>query len=262
MHVQPEKAAFTLDKEEIHVGLPAMENFQLGSWISVQVSCLIGSNRFYAILPHGVENLKNCVSAKEKGETLESLQVKHIPAKPYRVGDSIISPVLQEALQKEYATNYYSHTTSTVPSIGQIIIARNPKDDRWYRGRVVADGESDHYAVFFLDFGDTHLVHQRSIRKPLGRFLVLPAQAVEMHLNGIDASDRKDEISFLAKLVKERDLVAKIVQELPYVSVDLYYTTRKREINIAKEMTKRFPALSAVDQKHLPQYTSGNNIPG
>ena len=38
----------------------------------------------------------------------------------------------------------------------------------------------------------------------------MPAQAVEKRLYGIGSSDRKDVMSLISKLVKDRDLVVKI----------------------------------------------------
>lgn len=69
----------------------------------------------------------------------------------------------------------------------------------------------------------------------------LPAQAVEMYLNGIDRSVESRSLKAkdaLIRLVKERDLVAKVLFDVPYVCVDLYDTTGEEQIDIAAYLVK------------------------
>lgn len=153
----------------------------------------------------------------------------------------IISPLCQQkALQEEYTTNYFPHKISIAPSAGDIVIARSPEDNNWYRGRVIEEGENDHFGIYFLDYGNAQLVHMRNICNPLPRFVHLPTQAVEMFLNGIDTSAAANTIeakNVLVSLVKNRDLFARIVHTVPFVCVDLY-TFGPCEIDIASEMIR------------------------
>lgn len=128
---------------------------------------------------------------------------------------------------------------------GDVVIARSPEDNNWYRGRVV-EGGNDLFGIYFLDYGNAQLVHLRDICKFIPRFVHFPAQAIEMSLNGIDASEENETEKAretFASLVENRDLVARIVHVMPFVCVDLYDTSGTTEINIVDEMVRRGVAL-------------------
>jgi hypothetical protein len=111
--------------------------------------------------------------------------------------------------------------------------------------------ENDFFAIYFLDYGNAQLVHLRNLCNPVPRFIHLPAQAVEMYLNGIDTSATADTIqakNVLVSLVKNRDLVARVVHTIPFVCVDLYNTSGPSEIDVAIEMV-RLKATTAVRRK-------------
>lgn len=38
------------------------------------------------------------------------------------------------------------------PSAGDVVIAKSPEDNRWYRGRVFEEKEV--FAIYFLDYGN------------------------------------------------------------------------------------------------------------
>lgn len=110
----------------------------------------------------------------------------------------------------------------------------------WYRGRVVEEMDNDEFAVFFVDVGKERRIPLRELCYPLPRFIHLPAQAVEMYLNGVDrASDSEEARNQLTRLVKGRELVAHIVQTSPDVLVDLYGTVGWKQTNIAQQMIHR-----------------------
>lgn len=139
--------------------------------------------------------------------------------------------------------------------MGDLVVARSPEDDRWYRARIVLDSKDELYGVFFIDYGNCQEVHLRHICRPLPRFVHLPAQAVEMYLNGVERSpdSRSAEArNMLIELVKERDLVARIVFNVPYVCVDLYDTTGTEHIDVAAYLVKQKLVLPA------PKVTRGN----
>lgn len=111
---------------------------------------------------------------------------------------------------------------------------------------MVEDEKNGFFGIYFLDFGNSQLVHMRNICNILPRFVHLPAQAVEMFLNGIDTSGKSDTDearTTLKELVQNRDLVARIVHEVPYVCVDLYDTIGSTQVDIAAEMIRRKVAL-------------------
>ena len=137
------------------------------------------------------------------------------------------------------------------PSAGDVVIAKSPEDNRWYRGKVSEEKGNDVFAIYFLDYGNAQLVHLRNLCNPVPRFIHFPAQAVEMFLNGIDTSEAADTIKakkVLVSLVKNQDLVARVVHTMPFVCVDLYNTSGSSEINIATEM-HRLKATTLVRKK-------------
>jgi hypothetical protein len=40
------------------------------------------------------------------------------------------------------------------PSAGDVVIAKSPEDNRWYRGRVFEEKEKEVFAIYFLDYGN------------------------------------------------------------------------------------------------------------
>ena len=153
-----------------------------------------------------------------------------------------------------------------IPVPGDIVIAQSSQDDQWYRGRVVKDGKNDFFSVFFIDFGHTQWVHHNNMCNPLPSFILPPAKAVEMFLNGVGtdlSSDSTGGCYVLQKLVKDRYLRAKIIHDLPYVCVDLFSSLGLYQIDIASEMI-RIKAVVQAEKKQIrtdPSY-SPKFIPG
>ncbi|KAI9558253.1 hypothetical protein GHT06_015006 [Daphnia sinensis] len=219
LHSNERKNVPTEDTIEVYVHIPSL-HLVSGSLVHVQVTCVLSAFRFYAILPHGTRNLQYAFADDDDSETLESLQ---------------------KALQEEYTTNYFPHRITIAPSAGDIVIARSPEDNKWYRGRVMEEGENDFFGIYFVDYGNSQLVHLRNLCNPMPRFVHLPTQAVEMFLNGIDTSAKANTIeaqNVLVSLIKNRDLVARIVHTVPFVCVDLYDTFGPSEIDVASEMIR------------------------
>ncbi len=69
----------------------------------------------------------------------------------------------------------------------------------------------------------------------------------EMHLNRIDASDSKKEISVFARLVKDCDFVAGVNQGTPYTCAHLYDTNRRLHIKSLISLKKRLTDLLHFD---------------
>ena len=68
--------------------------------------------------------------------------------------------------------------------VGDVIGARFPHDESWYRARVCEIAE-DSYDLYYVDFGDNAWVPKNQIRSLRGDFLILPFQAFECCLANI-----------------------------------------------------------------------------
>ena len=128
------------------------------------------------------------------------------------------------------------------PPAGDIVIAKSPEDGKWYRGRVIEELENDNFGIYFVDYGSNQKVHMRDMCTPKLQFSHLPAQAVEMYLNGVDYSNGADTEKArcaLSSLVAGKDLIARIVHDTPYICVDLYENSGPTQVDIAAEMISR-----------------------
>lgn len=150
------------------------------------------------------------------------------------------------------------------PSSGDIVIARSPDDNKWYRARVMTEEEGDYYGIYFVDYGNNQLVHLRDLCKPMPRFIHLPAQAVEMFLNGVDTSEKGDTQKardLLTKLVSNRKLVARVISVLPFMCVDLHDMTGTVEIDIVAEMVRR-KVIAPVKKAEVSGKGGDKIVPG
>ena len=85
-----------------------------------------------------------------------------------------------------------------------------------------------------------------------------------MFLNGVDVSEVTDKImtrNVLVDLVRNQDLVARVIHEIPFISVDLFNTSGSSEINIAMEF-ERITNIPLVRKKVLCCYQPGSYVPG
>lgn len=219
LHSIPNKHLFTADQEEYFVDIPEEPSPSPGSMVSVNVTHVISNCSMYIVLPHGTRDLRYACADIEEFETLQTLQ---------------------NAMQDEYGTNFYQHRYSLYPALGDIVVAKSSHDALWYRGQVMADNAEDNLRIFFLDFGNTEVVHLKDLCRLLPRFSHLPKQAIEVFLNGIhphgDELYMENGREELVKLVRQKDLVAEIVMLLPYMSINLYDTNGSRDIDIAERL--------------------------
>ena len=101
----------------------------------------------------------------------------------------------------------------------------------------------------------------RNLCTMLPRFNHLPAQAVEMFLNGVEMNETIEGRDLMVRLVKNKDLVARVIHTSPYLSVDLYDTQGPDEVDIAQELISR-GVVQAGNRKKFCMQSRGKVIPG
>ena len=101
----------------------------------------------------------------------------------------------------------------------------------------------------------------RNLCSLLPRFNHLPAQALEMFLNGVERNDTIEVRDLLVKLVKNKDLVARVIHTYPYLCVDLYDASGSIEVDIAQELISKKVVKAAQRKKYCVQ-SRGKVIPG
>ncbi|XP_046607196.1 tudor and KH domain-containing protein homolog [Neodiprion virginianus] len=141
-------------------------------------------------------------------------------------------------------------------SVGQMVAAKFPFDERWYRAEVVTKLENDRYEVYFVDYGDHEALTIKEMMELRTDFLSLRLQAIECSLANVkprdnewssEACDRFAELSWVAQWkaltakvrgYKERVLAGGSSRRegSPIPCVDLYNKTDSRDINIGKEL--------------------------
>ena len=161
-------------------------------------------------------------------------------------------------MQEEYNSRYLIHRypTDSTDLMGDVVIAQNPSDNKWYRGRVLEQvGENARCKVLFFDFGYVESVNMKKICKPLLRFLYLPAQAFECFLHGVkapEASKADEGRKVFFQMVANKKLGAYVVEQEPYILVDLFDRTpgRENQVDIAKELIVK-GLVQASEKKSL-----------
>jgi len=206
--------------------LPVIATPTAGSRVSIKVSSLPDSFRFYCVLSASAETL-----------------LAH-----------------QLDIQKEYNENHQLHRVALNPSAVDIVVARSPSNKIWYRARILQELEDEVFAVCFLDFGHEKVVLKSDVCVLLTRFTHLPMQAVEMFLKGIDRKCNSEKArNELMSLVKDKDLVARVVSENPELLVDLY--DEGKQVDVARELNRRIAIEETKCRKYDP-YHGVKFIPG
>jgi hypothetical protein len=62
---------------EVCIDVPELPLPTPGMYLSIQVTVVLNSFRFYCVLPHGMKNVENRFKEDDE-ETLETLQVNHL----------------------------------------------------------------------------------------------------------------------------------------------------------------------------------------
>ena len=74
LHCNPTYPSATQDTMEVYVDVPELPSPTPGMYLSIQVTVVANSFRFYCVLPHGMKNLE-CAFTDDDDENLETMQV-------------------------------------------------------------------------------------------------------------------------------------------------------------------------------------------
>ncbi|CAE1166703.1 TDRD1_4_6_7 [Acanthosepion pharaonis] len=229
-HIHLEKDCLTTDKRETVCDVGLLGQIELPlvrSLVGIEVSAISSPVQFYVIFPWGTESIKNLNSmpvCPNKEETL---------------------PDLQESLQEYYKKLRPRAEENLLWTIGELVVARAPADEQWYRARITeVNDTSNAVKVFFVDFGNVQWIPEKHIQPIQPQFIHLPHQAVECCLDGI-ASTSTDGLwtqearDYFLELVDDVVLVARvnsIISKRLYI--DLYNTSKEEDQNIAEELVR------------------------
>ncbi|XP_033096650.1 uncharacterized protein LOC117100914 isoform X2 [Anneissia japonica] len=152
-----------------------------GSCVAMQVTAYHSACHFWAHLPYGAKPLEDVKversgnAVEDEGETLQSLvdSINHI-----------------------YGKSSHTHKTDLLlKAVGELVCAKHAEDNTWYRARVTStNAEENTVEVFFLDYGNSEVVPESSLRPMLPQFLHLPFQAVECFLYNLEVKQFDGEI--------------------------------------------------------------------
>lgn len=100
-----------------------------------------------------------------------------------------------------------------LPALGQLVLAKLPTDQKWYRGRVISIHSEEQIDIFFIDYGDMGIVPFNDIREIELQHLGLPEQAIMCHLNLQPNSDfnfdqNRNAVRYLSNLILDTTVVA------------------------------------------------------
>lgn len=100
-----------------------------------------------------------------------------------------------------------------LPALGQLVLAKLPTDQKWYRGRVNSIHSEEEIDIFFIDYGDMGIVPFNDLREIELQHLSLPEQAIMCKLNLQPKSDftfdqNRNAVRFLSNLILDSTIVA------------------------------------------------------
>ncbi|XP_044305197.1 tudor and KH domain-containing protein isoform X1 [Varanus komodoensis] len=149
-------------------------------------------------------------------------------------------------------TQYYENANSAeLPDvhIGDIVAARYPDDNSWYRARVLGPLGNGNLDLYYVDFGDNGEAPLEKLQPLRSDFLSLPFQAIECGLANIAAAGGQweeaalDEFDRLTHCAKWKPVVAKISSYVPSGSstwphIRLYNTTEGQNTDVGEELVR------------------------
>ena len=94
---------------------------------------------------------------------------------------------LDEDMEAALLLEHFDSSLPVAPTLGLYVAARWPRDEKWYRTKVVGIASNTHVTLSFIDYGDVCEVEWKSVRKlpPCPAFEQLPAQALKATLLGV-----------------------------------------------------------------------------
>ena len=92
---------------------------------------------------------------------------------------------LDEAMEAALLDQQFDPALPAAPIPGLFVAARWPRDEMWYRTKVEGIATNTHATLFFIDYGDLCEVEWKSVRLLPPAFQLLPAQALQARLLGV-----------------------------------------------------------------------------
>ena len=141
--------------------------------------------------------LQKLPSEAEQGELFRVIVV-HVesPAKffvqlqsEYSVLTALMD-ALDEDMEAALLLEHFDTSLPVAPTLGQYVAARWPRDEKWYRTKVVGIASNTHVTLSFIDYGDVCEVEWKSVRKLPPSFEQLPAQALKATLLGVKPNSK------------------------------------------------------------------------
>lgn len=170
--------------------------------IMLQVTCITKVNMFYAVI------CNECQSSPDR------VQIKRIDIEE-EMDETLVT--LNDYMNEKHNVKALKRCT-VMPALGQIVVARFSKDDRFYRARVM-DYSDVEMCVFYVDYGNKEWVSESDVREIEPKYLHLPFQAIDCVLANVDdVSDSVDAKKFFANVVYNKTVRARVIARLCHLS--------------------------------------------
>ncbi|XP_044727670.1 uncharacterized protein LOC123291444 [Chrysoperla carnea] len=168
-HKIPDPDGWTSDKVRAFTVTSEIDEPKIGDQLTIMVTFIKTVCRFYAHIK----------PSKQKRQMYSASKIIHTAN---QFSKYINKPENINCLKK----------LKILPAEGQLVIARSPDDDKWYRARVLNVCSEDEFDVIFIDYGDDCTVRFNDLREIQHEHLGLPEQAVEFRISGIDPINTRD----------------------------------------------------------------------
>ena len=141
--------------------------------------------------------LQKLPSEVEKGELFRVIVVNvKSPAKFFVQLQSehsalaALMDALDDDMEAALPLEHFDSTLPVAPTLGLYVAARWPRDELWYRTKVVGIASNTHVTLSFIDYGDVCEVEWKLVRKLPLSFQHLPAQALKATLLGVKPNSK------------------------------------------------------------------------
>ena len=205
-HIYLNPDGWTTDKEKMFknafskIVLPDVQDN-----ILIQVTHITQVNMFYAVICD--ENQSYC----------DRVQIKRVDAEEDEDDEKEETlKTLNEYMNEKHNVKAMKRCT-TMPAVGQLVVARFSKDGCFYRARVV-DSTDLQLCVCFVDYGNKEWVSGSDVHAVEPKYLHLPFQAIECVLANVDdVSESAEACEFLGSLVYNKTLRAQVISQVSSV---------------------------------------------